>query len=60
MVEKEQKEKIVEVIGKELPNMTEAGKNYLMGFLEGFSAGAGIGCLAAERPRRVRSGPWTT
>lgn len=34
----EKKKEILEVIGKELPGMSETEKSYLIGFLEGFAA----------------------
>lgn len=46
----ERKNEIITTLGKELPNMTEKEKIYLMGYLEGFSAGTGAEKLAAERP----------
>lgn len=45
----EKKNEIIAAIGRELPNMTENEKNYLMGFLEGFAANAGTKRLAVER-----------
>lgn len=38
----EKKIEIIETIGKELPAMTEPEKTYLMGFLEGVAAIAGL------------------
>lgn len=45
----EKKNEILAAIGKELPNMTESEKTYLMGFLEGFAAFVGAASLTAER-----------
>lgn len=43
----EKKKEIVTTLGKELPKMTEKQKIYLMGYLEGYSAGTGAEKLAA-------------
>lgn len=46
----EKKKEIVETIAKEMPGMTEKDKTYLVGFLEGMSAGSGNQQITAERP----------
>ena len=47
----ENKKAILEAIGKELPNMTEKEKTYLMGFLEGVAAIVGTHPPDKEQPK---------
>lgn len=44
----EKKIKIISTVGEVLPSMTEAEKTYLMGFLEGVAAIAGLDGLTKK------------
>ena len=48
----EKKVNVIEEINRKLLNMNEQEKSYLMGFLEGFAAMAGVGELMRRKTPR--------